>query len=169
MEYGGATWRDWGWYRVADLFSGVPNLLLGTYTPRLDEKGRLILPSKFRSQLATGLVMTRGQERCLYLLPNDEFQRMYEKIRQAPITSKEARDYLRVFMSGASQEQPDKQGRISIPPMLRQYASLDRDVAVIGTGTRVEVWDLEAWENYLALNETGYSETAAEVFPDLNF
>jgi len=149
---------------VADLFAG--SLLLGTYTPRLDDKGRLILPAKFRSQLATGLVMTRGQENCLYLLPMDEFQRMYEKIRHAPITSKEARDYLRVFMSGASQEEPDKQGRITIPPLLRQYASLDRDVAVIGAGTRVEVWDLEAWESYLASKEQSYAETSQEVLPD---
>ncbi len=153
---------------MADVFAGVPGLLLGTYTPRLDDKGRLILPAKFRSQLATGLVMTRGQEHCLYLLPLDEFQRMYDKIRQAPITSKQARDYLRVFMSGASQEQPDKQGRISIPSLLRQYAALDRDVAVIGAGTRVEIWDLAAWEDYLARTEGGYSDTAEEVLPDLH-
>ena len=152
---------------MADVFAGVPSLLLGTYTPRLDEKGRLILPARFRGQLAPGLVMTRGQENCLYLLPMDEFQRMYEKIRQAPVTSKQARDYLRVFMSGASQEQPDKQGRITVPPVLRQYASLDRDVAVIGAGTRVEVWDLQAWETYLASQERSYSETAQEVLPEL--
>lgn len=153
---------------MSDSFAGVPGLLLGTYTPRLDDKGRLILPAKFRNQLATGLVMTRGQEHCLYLLPLDEFQRMYEKIRQAPITSKQARDYLRVFMSGASQEQPDKQGRISIPPLLRQYAGLDREVAVIGAGTRVEIWDLAAWEDYLARTEGGYADTAEEVLPDLS-
>ena len=115
---------------------------LGTYTPRLDEKGRLILPAKFRGQLAPGLVMTRGQERCLFLLPMEEFRRMHDQLRQAPVTSRQARDYLRVFLSGASDELPDKQGRISIPPMLRKYAGLDRDVAVIGAGTRVEIWDL---------------------------
>jgi len=152
---------------VSDLFAGVPGLLLGTYTPRLDDKGRLILPAKFRTQLAPGLVMTRGQEKCLYLLPMDEFGRQYEKIRRAPITSKEARDYMRVFMSGASQEEPDKQGRITIPALLRQYASLDRDVAVIGAGTRVEVWDLQAWESYLADKEQAYAETSEEVLPDL--
>ncbi|GEA88259.1 division/cell wall cluster transcriptional repressor MraZ [Cellulomonas cellasea] len=138
---------------------------LGTYTPRLDDKGRLILPAKFRAQLAPGLVMTRGQERCLFLLPMDEFRRMHEQIRQAPVTSKQARDYLRVFLSGASDEMPDKQGRISIPPMLRTYAGLDREVAVIGAGTRVEIWDLAAWETYLAEQEAGYAETAEEVFP----
>ncbi len=144
-------------------------LLLGTYTPKLDEKGRLILPAKFRSRLADGLVMTRGQERCLFLLPMDEFSRMYEQVRQAPVTSRQARDYLRVFLSGASDEVPDKQGRVSIPPALRAYAGLDRDVAVIGAGTRVEVWDKTAWEGYLAEQESAYSETAEQIFPDLQF
>jgi MraZ protein len=142
-------------------------LLLGTYTPKLDEKGRLILPAKFRARLAPGLVMTRGQERCLFLLPMDEFGRMYEQVRQAPVTSRQARDYLRVLLSGASDEVPDKQGRVVIPAALREYAGLDRDVAVIGAGTRVEVWDRTAWETYLAEQETAYSETAEQLFPDL--
>ncbi len=150
-------------------FGGSPSLLLGTYTPRLDDKGRLILPAKFRGQLASGLVMTRGQERCLFLLPMDEFRRMYDQIRQAPVTSKQARDYLRVFLSGASDEIPDKQGRISIPAALRTYAGLDRDVAVIGAGTRVEIWDAAAWEAYLADQEAEYAATAEEVLPALRF
>ncbi|WP_098465194.1 division/cell wall cluster transcriptional repressor MraZ [Isoptericola jiangsuensis] len=144
-------------------------MLLGTYTPRLDEKGRLILPAKFRGRLSDGLVMTRGQERCLFLLPMDEFSRMYEQVRQAPVTSRQARDYLRVFLSGASDEVPDKQGRVSIPAALRAYAGLDRDVAVIGAGTRVEVWDAQAWETYLAEQESSYAEVAEEIFPDLQF
>ena len=154
---------------VDDVLGGSSGLLLGTFTPRLDDKGRLILPAKFRSRLAPGLVMTRGQERCLFLLPMDEFRRMYDQIRQAPVTSKQARDYLRVFLSGASDELPDKQGRVSIPAPLRAYAGLDRDVAVIGAGTRVEIWDAQAWETYLAEQESAYSDTAEEVFPDLRF
>ncbi len=154
---------------MSELFSGSPSLLLGTYTPRLDDKGRLILPAKFRSQLAPGLVMTRGQEHCLFLLPMDEFRRMYDQIRQAPVTSKQARDYLRVFLSGASDEIPDKQGRISIPAPLRAYAGLDREVAVIGAGTRVEIWDATAWTTYLAEQEAGYATTAEEVLPSLRF
>ena len=151
---------------MTDLLGGGSAMFLGTYPPRLDDKGRLILPAKFRSQLAPGLVMTRGQERCLFRLPLEEFRRMHDQIRQAPVTSNQARDYLRVFLSGASDELPDKQGRISIPPALRTYAGLDRDVAVIGAGTRVEIWDLAAWEAYLAEQESGYADTAEEVFPN---
>ncbi len=138
---------------------------LGTYTPRLDDKGRLILPAKFRAQLAPGLVMTRGQERCLFVFPMSEFRRMHEQIRTAPVTSKQARDYLRVFLSGAHDEIPDKQGRLSIPPALRSYAGLDRDVAVIGAGTRVEIWDATAWDTYLAEQVAVYAETSEEVLP----
>jgi MraZ protein len=138
---------------------------LGTYTPRLDDKGRLILPAKFRPALAGGLVMTKGQERCLFVLPIDEFRRMHDGLRQAPVTNKQSRDYLRVFLSGANDELPDRQGRVSIPPVLRRYAGLDRDVAVIGAGSRVEIWDLTAWETYLAEQEPGYADTAEEVFP----
>jgi len=150
----------------ADAPSGAPYApFLGTYTPRLDDKGRLILPAKFRGQLSSGLVMTRGQERCIFVFPMGEFQRMHEQVRAAPVTSKQARDYLRVFLSGAHDDVPDKQGRLSIPAPLRAYAGLDRDVAVIGAGTRVEIWDAAAWESYLEEQIASYSETAEEVFP----
>ena len=84
-----------------------------------------------------------------------EFTRLTEQLRAAPVTSKAARDYLRVFLSGASDEVPDKQGRITIPPVLRDYAGLDRDCAVIGAGTRVEIWDAAAWATYLAGQRAG--------------
>ncbi|KAE8763312.1 division/cell wall cluster transcriptional repressor MraZ [Georgenia thermotolerans] len=142
-------------------------MFLGTYEPRLDDKGRLILPAKFREQLAPGLVLTRGQERCLYAFPAAEFENMHDRLRQAPVTSKQARDYLRVFLSGASDEVPDKQGRVTIPANLRQYAGLDRDLAVIGAGARIEIWDAIAWQTYLAEQEEAFAETAEEVVPGL--
>lgn len=142
-------------------------MFLGTHTPRLDDKGRLILPSKFRDQLQDGLVITRGQERCLYLFPMQEFERMHEELRRAPLTRKDARDYLRVFLSGASDEVPDKQGRFTIPPVLRTYAGLDRDVAVIGGGARVELWDLDTWQRYLAEQEQAFSDQDEEVLPGI--
>lgn len=142
-------------------------MFLGTHTPRLDDKGRLILPAKFRDKLAGGLVVTRGQERCLYVFAMDEFVRIAEQMRTTPLTSKAVRDYLRVFLSGASDEVPDKQGRVTVPAVLRTYAGLERDLAVIGAGSRIEIWDAAAWSTYLAANEQAFSEQAEEVVPGL--
>ncbi|OFL64400.1 MULTISPECIES: division/cell wall cluster transcriptional repressor MraZ [unclassified Brevibacterium] len=140
-------------------------MFLGTHNQRLDDKGRLLLPAKFREELAGGLVITRGQERCLTLFSTREFETVHEQLRAAPMTSKDARDYLRVFLSGASAEQPDKQGRFTIPQILRRYASLDRDVAVIGMGNRAEIWDSALWEEYLAQTEQGFADRTDEVIP----
>jgi len=142
-------------------------VFLGTHTPRLDDKGRLILPAKFRERLADGLVVTRGQERCLYVFPMDEFLRVAETMRTAPVTSKGIRDYMRVFLSGASDEIPDKQGRVTVPANLRAYAGLTRDCTVIGAGSRVELWDSTAWDSYLASNEQSFADQAEEVIPGL--
>jgi MraZ protein len=142
-------------------------VFLGTHNPRLDEKGRLFLPAKFRDRLASGLVVTRGQERCLYVFPMDEFMKVAEQMREAPTTSRAARDYMRVFLSGASDEVPDKQGRVTIPANLRTYAGLDRDCTVIGAGARVEVWDSAAWTSYLESTEQAYADQAEEVIPGL--
>ncbi|MGO3146901.1 MAG: division/cell wall cluster transcriptional repressor MraZ [Leucobacter sp.] len=142
-------------------------MFLGTFTPRLDDKGRLILPSKFRNELSDGLVMTRGQERCLYVFSEQEFESMHERIRQAPVTSKQARDYLRVFLSGAHPETPDKQNRVTVPQGLREYAGLDRELAVIGAGSRAEIWDAEAWETYLTAQEAAFSDIEEEVIPGM--
>lgn len=142
-------------------------MFLGTHTPRLDDKGRLFLPAKFRERLSTGLVVTRGQERCLYVFPMDEFVKVTEQMQAAPTTNRAVRDYIRVFLSGASDEIPDKQGRVTVPAHLRQYAGLTRECTVIGTGSRVEVWDTDAWNEYLASTEQAYSEQAEEVIPGL--
>jgi MraZ protein len=142
-------------------------MFLGTYAPKLDEKGRIILPAKFRDELASGLVLTRGQEHCVYVFSQREFESLHEKIRQAPVTSKQARDYLRVFLSGASAEVPDKQNRVTVPTPLRSYAGLDRDLVVIGAGSRAEIWDAEAWETYLAEQEAAFANTEEEVIPGL--
>ena len=142
-------------------------MFLGTHAPKLDEKGRIILPAKFRDELASGLVLTRGQEHCVYVFSQREFESLHEKIRQAPVTSKQARDYLRVFLSGASAEVPDKQNRVTIPAALRSYAGLDRDLVVIGAGSRAEIWDATAWETYLTEQEAAFANTEEEVIPGL--
>jgi MraZ protein len=145
----------------------VAHLFLGTHAPRLDEKGRLFLPAKFRDALAEGLVMTKGQERCLYVWPNDEFERVATAMREAPVTSRAARDYLRVFLAGAWAETPDKQGRVTVPPALRAYAGLDRNCTVIGVGSRCEIWDTAAWERYSAEQEQAFADLSEEVLPGL--
>jgi MraZ protein len=142
-------------------------MLLGTHTPRLDEKGRIILPAKFRDEFAGGLVITRGQDRCLYVFSAREFDELNERIRLAPISSKSARDFLRSLLSGATDEVPDKQGRVTIPSMLRDYAGLGRDLAVIGMGNRAEIWDATAWNDSQAERDASFSEIAEEVIPGL--
>jgi len=142
-------------------------MFLGTYAPKLDDKGRIILPAKFRDELEAGIVVTRGQERCLYVYSTREFEELHEKIRQAPVTSKQARDFLRLFLSGAHAEVPDKQHRLTIPALLRSYAGLDRELTVIGAGNRAEIWDTEAWNQYYTEQESGFSEITEEVIPGL--
>ena len=142
-------------------------MFLGTYAPKLDDKGRIILPAKFREELASGVVVTRGQERCLYVFSQREFEDITQKIRQASITSKQNRDFIRLFLSGASQEIPDKQNRITLPTNLRTYAGLDRDLTVIGAGSRAEIWDTEAWNAYYESAEADFVNTTEEVIPGL--
>lgn len=142
-------------------------MFLGTYEPKLDDKGRLILPAKFRDAMSSGVVITRGQERCLYAFPREEFKDIHERLRQAPLTSKQSRDYMRVFLSGATDEVPDKQGRVTIPAILRKYAGLGKELAVIGSGSKIEIWDAEAWDEYLTAQEEAYAELTEEVIPGL--
>jgi len=142
-------------------------VFLGTHTPRLDDKGRLFLPAKFRDQLERGLVVTRGQERCLFVFPIAEFEQVTTAMREAPTTNRNVRDFMRVFLSGASDEVPYKQGRVTIPAHLRQYAGLTKDCTVIGQGSRIEVWDTDAWTTWLAEHEQAYSDTSEEVVPGL--
>jgi MraZ protein len=142
-------------------------VFLGTYAPKLDEKGRVILPAKFRDELASGMVVTRGQERCLYVFSQREFESIHEKMRTAPVTSKQSRDFMRLFLSGANQETPDKQNRVTIPANLRDYAGLDRDLTVIGAGNRAEIWDTEAWTTYYEGAESDFANITEEVIPGL--
>ena len=142
-------------------------MFFGTYTPKLDDKNRLFLPAKFRDQLTEGLVVTRGQERCLTIWSLEDFQKLTERLAQAPVTNKGTRDYVRMLFAAASQEVPDKQGRISIPGVLREYASLKKEVVVIGSMNRIEIWDPQAWATYSEEQEQVFSELSDEVFPGI--
>mgnify|MGYP002517027632 CR=1 FL=1 len=151
------------------MMAGLPPLLLGTYTPKIDAKGRMALPAKMRPQFAGGLVMARGQEHCVYLLPGSEFRRIAMQIQRTSMVDKAAREYLRVFLSGASEQSPDRQGRVLVPQMLRDYADLGDDIVVIGVGTRAEIWNRKAWEEYLADTEQDYADIADDVLPEVGF
>jgi MraZ protein len=115
--------------------------------------------------MGDGLVITRGQDRCLYVWPIAEFEALTEQMRAAPVTNKRARDFMRMLFAGASSESADKQGRITIPPLLRQYAGLERDCVVIGAMSRVEIWDASAWDGYSQAQEYAFSELSEEVLP----
>ena len=138
-------------------------MFLGTHTPKLDEKGRLILPAKFREPLSDGLVMTKGQERCVVIWPDDRFQDYAESLRERSLNNEKVRAFTRVFFSSAFDDSADKQGRVTIPASLREWAGLDRELVVVGADTRIEVWDIVAWNQYLAVQEPGFATLDEDV------
>jgi MraZ protein len=140
-------------------------LFLGTHTPRLDEKNRVILPAKFREELASGLVITKGQDRCLVIWTEAGFATYAEQLRTGSQTSERVRAYTRVLFASAHDDVPDKQGRITIPPTLREYAGLTRDCVVVGADTRIEIWDAHTWDTYLAGTEQSFVDLDGEVIP----
>lgn len=140
-------------------------MFLGTHLPKLDAKGRFFLPAKFREELADGLVITRQQDRCLAIYPKAVFEAQALQASQAPATIQKVRDFQRMLAAGASDEVPDKQGRLMIPQHLRDYAGLDKDLVVIGAINRVEVWDRAAWEAYSTSQESAFAEMNEEIFP----
>lgn len=137
----------------------------GTYTPKVDEKGRLFLPAKFREAMAEGLVMTRGQERAIDIRTAADFTQFTEKFRSASQTDARLRGYGRMIFGSMSEQTPDKQGRISITPELRTYAGLSREAVVVGVYDRIEVWEPKAWEAYQAQQEEAFANLSEEIFP----
>lgn len=137
-------------------------MFIGTYDHSLDPKGRVILPRKFRDELGQDMVFTKGIERCLYVFPLAEFEAFAVKLRTLPLTERPSRDFVRVFVAGASQESADAQGRVVIPQPLREYAGLAKDVVVVGQLSRIEIWDKVEWERYIPAAQATYSaETSA--------
>jgi MraZ protein len=120
-------------------------MFLGEYVHTIDEKGRLTIPARFRGELAAGVVVTRGMDRCLTVYPMDEWNRLAKKVSELPVGDRRARTLRRLVFGGAADVVPDKQGRVLIPPNLREYARLDGEVIVTGLHTYVEVWNLDSW------------------------
>lgn len=141
-------------------------MFLGTFGYRIDDKGRLTIPAKYRTSLAAGVVVTRGIDRCLYIYPLGEWERLAEKVRQLPLTKKDARAFVRLLFSAAADCIPDKQGRVLIPAYLREYADLQDEVIIAGLDNRVEVWNPGAWEQNNSELEQD-AEALAEKLGDL--
>ncbi|MCK1977259.1 division/cell wall cluster transcriptional repressor MraZ [Jeotgalicoccus huakuii] len=138
-------------------------MFMGEYKHNLDTKGRIIVPSKFRDLLSEQFVITRGLDRCLFAYTMDEWSRIEEKLKTLPLTKKDARKFTRLFFSGATNVEIDKQGRINIPQNLRDYAGLSKDCTVIGVSSRIEIWDTESWEDFYTESEDNFEEIAEDL------
>lgn len=123
-------------------------VLLGEYQHTVDAKGRLILPAKFREELGETLVFTKGLDACLFGYSLSEWSILEEKLKKLPLAKPEARAFARFFFAGAAEIGYDKQGRILLPPVLREHARLEKEVVVIGVSNRIEIWSQDAWNAY---------------------
>lgn len=122
-------------------------MFMGEYNHTIDAKGRLIIPAKFRDGLGEGFIVTKGFDGCLFVYDSTEWKTFEEKLRQLPLANKEARKLVRFFLAGASEAEVDKQGRVLIPAVLREYAELEKDVVMIGVGNRVEIWSKKRYQD----------------------
>lgn len=131
---------------------------LGEHRVRLDDKNRLFLPTRWRSEFTEGLVITKGQEHCLYVFTAAAFERISDEVSEAPITDRRSRVYSRVFHSSAFDQKPDRQGRVTVSQQLRDYASLEHDCTLIGVKDRLEIWDSPAWEAFMNEQESAFAD-----------
>lgn len=138
-------------------------MLIGEYQHSLDNKGRIIMPSKFRPGLGEEFVITKGLDSCLFVYPKSEWEVIERKLKDLPLTNKDARAFVRFFFSGASESTLDKQGRVLIPANLREHSKLDKDAVVIGVATRLEIWSKESWENYTDDDSLSYDSIAEKM------
>src|SRR5690606_32752698 len=153
VERSGGKWRQ----------RGDASLFMGEYQHSLDEKSRLIIPARFRDDLGEKFVLTRGLDRSLFLYPLQEWKAIEEKMKTLSTTQADARAFVRLFFSGAVECEPDKQGRISIPPHLREHAGIQRDLYILGVSTRIEIWAREVWEEYAKKAEEAYEALAEKI------
>ena len=139
-------------------------MLMGEYNHSIDDKLRLIIPSKFREELGEKVIITRGLENCLFIYSEKEWEKVVSKLNSLPFTKKDARSFTRMFLSGATDVEFDKQGRIKITKSLSDYAGLIKDCVVIGVNDRLEVWSKENWDNYFNENSENMSEVCEKLF-----
>ncbi len=139
-------------------------MFIGEYHHTIDEKGRIIIPAKFREELGNNFIITRGIENCLFVYSKENWAKITDKLSSLPFTKKDARTFNRFFMSGATDVELDKQGRVNISKPLIDYASLLKDCVIIGTGDRLEVWSQESWDSFFDSTKDSMSDIAENLF-----
>ena len=139
-------------------------MFMGEYHHSIDDKGRLIIPAKFRAELGDKFIITRGIENCLFAYPIERWETIVHKLESLPFTKKDARNFTRFFLSGATVAEFDKQGRINITSPLINYAGIKKDCVVIGTGDRLEIWSKDAWEDFFDSASINMSDIAENLF-----
>lgn len=139
-------------------------MFMGEYHHSIDDKGRLIIPAKFRSELGDKFIITRGIENCLFAYPEKRWEEIVHKLESLPFTKKDARNFTRFFLSGATVAEFDKQGRVNITSPLINYASIEKDCVIIGTGDRLEIWSEDAWNSFFNSASINMSDIAENLF-----
>lgn len=138
-------------------------MFLGEYQHSLDAKGRITIPSKLREGLGDRFIATKGLDNCIFLYPLAEWKRIEAKLHELPLTRADVRAFVRFFFAGASELELDKQGRTVLPPNLRDYAQIEKDIVIIGVGARIEIWSVDSWANYAKEAEASYEEIAEKM------
>lgn len=138
-------------------------MFFGEYDHTLDAKGRVNMPAKFRDELGENFYMTKGLDNCLFVFPESEWRVFEEKLKALPLTNSNARAFVRLFFAGASECTFDKQGRIIVPQPLRDHAKLEKELKIIGVGTRIEVWGIDSWNQYNSSDNISYDEIASHM------
>jgi len=138
-------------------------LFIGEYEHSVDTKGRVIMPSKLREDIGEKFIVTKGLDGCLFAYSITEWTNFEEKLKTLPLTNKNARDFVRFFLSGAVECEIDKQGRFLIPGNLREYATLEKEIIIIGVGTRIEIWNKEEWKKYSSDENISADEIAENM------
>ena len=139
-------------------------MFIGEYHHSIDEKGRIIIPMKFREELGNNFIVTSGIENCLFVYPMSNWEKITNKLNSLPFTKKDARNFNRFFMSGATEVELDKQGRVNISSPLIDYAKLDKECVVIGTGDRLEIWSNKTWNEFFDSAKDNMSDIAENLF-----
>ena len=139
-------------------------MFMGEFHHNIDEKNRLIIPSKFRNELGNKFIVTRGIEKCLFIYSLDEWNKIVDKLKELPFTRKDARTFMRMFLSGATECELDNNGRINIPNPLKEYANIKKEVVVIGVNERLEIWSNEGFDDFFNDNFDNFDEIAEGLF-----